>query len=242
MTASLPINISMSNRSIIFAPLDIPKPPVVDRTLVTNWVKNWYDECFYTKTTLYDSRVADGYPWMVGQPFRDPSDNVPLSPRELELRNEFKELFPELTDYLHRAYPLELSGVTILLQQQSKKVVGHTDSDYVWAPRCYLWNDYQEEALWFRVPKDPSKIMKFNTLIADEDYSNFRDPVYAKFPEYQYQPFAFNSIKSIHGVDGCEKQGASRCTVIIRGKIDQEGWYKLLHRSCLKYPDYIIWR
>lgn len=232
----------MTTRSVIFVPLDIDKPPTVDRTIMIDWVKRWYTECFYTKTTLYDSQVSDGYPWMVGQPFRDPSDNIPLTQKEIDLRVEFTELFPELTNYLHSAYPLELTGVTILLQQENKKVVGHTDSDYIWAPRCYLWNDYQDQALWFRVPRDPSTIVRFNTLISNEDYSNYENPVYAKFPSHEYQPFVFNSIKSIHGVDGCDTQGASRCTVIVRGKIDQEAWYKLLHRSCVKYSDYVIWR
>jgi len=228
--------------SLIFCPLDMPGPPEVDRAKMINWVERWYTSCFYTKTNIYGKTVSEGYPWKVGQPFRDPTDGVEPSGTELDLRNEFIETFPELSEYLKTAFPLKFTGATILLQQQSKDVVGHTDSDYIWAPRCYLWNDYQDEALWFRCPNDPAENVKYNTLIKDNDYSNYKDPVYAKFPNYEYQPFAFNSSKSIHGVNGCNKENASRCTVIIRGAFDVTRWNELLARSYIKYRDYAIWR
>jgi hypothetical protein len=209
---------------------------------MTAWVEKWYAECFYTKTNIYGKSVSAGYPWKVGQPFRDPTDGVAPTQTELDLREEFLLTFPELSTYLQTAFPLEFTGATILLQQQSKDVVGHTDSDYIWAPRCYLWNDYQEEALWFRVPVDPNEEVKYNTLIKDNDYSNYSDPIYAKFPDHQYQPFAFKSSKSIHGVNGCFKEGASRCTIIIRGRFIIDKWNKLLHDSYIKYHNYAIIR
>ena len=228
--------------TLIFCPLDLPSPPEVDRAIMTDWVERWYTECFYTKTNIYGKSVESGYPWKVGQPFRDPTDGVEPSQTELNLRNEFILKFPELSHYLRTAFPLEFTGATILLQQQSKDVVGHTDSDYIWAPRCYLWNDYQEEALWFRVPVDPEETVKFNTLINDNDYSNYLDPIYAKFPKYEYQPFTFKASKSIHGVDGSYKEGSSRCTIIIRGKFIVEKWNQLLHNSYIKYQEYAIFR
>ena len=228
--------------TLIFCPLDLPAPPEVDRTVMIDWVERWYTECFYTKTNIYGKTVQEGYPWKVGQPFRDPTDGIEPSQNELNLREEFLVTFPELSNYLQTAFPLEFTGATILLQQQSKDVVGHTDSDYIWAPRCYLWNDYQDEALWFRVPVDPKETVKYNTLIKDNDYSNYLAPVYAKFPKHEYQPFAFQSAKSIHGVDGSYKEGASRCTIIIRGKFIVDKWNQLLRDSYLKYADYAIFR
>lgn len=228
--------------SLIFVPLDLPKPPTVDRDLMIDWVNRWYDKCFYTKTKIYSETIDEGYPWKVGQPFRDPTDGIPLTPDEIDLQEEFKEKFPLLTAYLQISYPLKFTGATILLQQQSKDVAGHTDSDYIWAPRCYLWNDYQEEALWFRFPKDPDAIVKYNTLIKNNDYTDYTDPIYAKFPTHEYQAFAFNSSKSIHGVEGCNKQNASRCTIIIRGTFDVPKLNELLTRSFTKYKEYAIWR
>lgn len=228
--------------TLIFCPLDLPAPPEVDRAVMIDWVERWYTECFYTKTNIYGKTVQEGYPWKVGQPFRDPTDGIEPSQNELNLREEFLVKFPELSNYLQTAFPLEFTGATILLQQQSKDVVGHTDSDYIWAPRCYLWNDYQDEALWFRVPVDPRDTVKYNTLIKDNDYTNYLAPVYAKFPKHEYQPFAFQSAKSIHGVDGSYKEGASRCTIIIRGKFIVDKWNQLLRDSYLKYADYAIFR
>lgn len=227
--------------SLIFCPLDLPRPPNVDRDSMIDWVDRWYAKCFYTKTKIYSESRTEGYPWKVGQPFRDPTDGVPATDEELLLRLEFEQKFPQLVNYLQTVYPLQFTGATILLQQQSRNVAGHTDSDYIWAPRCYLWNDYQEEALWFRFPKDSNPV-KFNTLISNNDYSAYSDPVYAKFPSYEYQAFAFNSSKSIHGVDGCNKQNATRCTVIIRGRFDVPKLNELLSRSYNKYKEYAIWK
>lgn len=228
--------------SLIFVPLDLPPPPKVDRSLMINWVEKWYEQCFYTKTKIYSDKITEEYPWRVGQPFRDPTDGVPETKEELDLRTEFIELFPELTTYLKTTYPLDFSGATILLQQQSKDVAGHTDSDYIWAPRCYLWNDYQEEALWFRFPKDKNINVKYNTLVKNNDYSDYTDPVYAKFPSHEYLAWAFNSSKSIHGVNGCPKNGASRCTIIIRGRFKVSDLNELLAKSYTKYKDFAIWR
>ncbi len=229
------------SRSIIFCPLDIPEPPKVDRDVLTDWIHRWYDACFYTKAELYKQKVPEGYPWKVGQPFRDPTDGIPPSQIELDLRQEFLDKFPELTAYFKTAFPLEFTGATFLLQQHNQDVEGHTDSDYGWAPRCYLWNDYQEEALWFRIPNDLTERVKINTLIRNKDYTGYGEPLYAKFPKKEYLAWTFNAAKSIHGVIGTNKLNASRCTIIIRGKINVEQWNQMLERSYKKYSEYVIW-
>ncbi len=218
---------------LIFTPLDLPDPPQVDQQKLIEYCDLWRKQCYFERRYNYLSEINE-YPWdHPVQPFRP---KVDISPEELKLREMFTVEFKELTRYAARAFPFQLGAMTILIQKTDTEVVGHTDGDDEWAFRFYLWNNFQDDALWFRLPKDPNKKIIPNTLTSD--YSEYGDPYYAKFPKKEYTPWAFNSYKSIHGVHKGTTENPSRCAVIVRGKMDQVKMKDLLERSAIKYSDY----
>jgi hypothetical protein len=243
----------MNLDKLFFVPLDIPPPPVVNQPLLLEYCLEWQRRCAFDKQYGYSDKIND-YPWdKPVQPFRPtrvdpdiivnpkliadlPFLNFGISDTELELREKFKVMFPELTEYVHTQFPFKCNLMTFLFQDSSKEVVGHTDADNEWAFRFYLWNNFQDNALWFRAPIDPERKIIPNLLT--DNYSEFKDPVFVKFPRKEYIPWAFNSYKTIHGVRAAENLNSSRCAVIVRGTIDLEKMNELLIRSVNKYPQY----
>jgi hypothetical protein len=243
----------MNLDNLFFVPLDISPPPQVDQTLLMEYCKEWKQHCAFPKQIGYYDKTND-YPWNDPvQPFKpdliDPS--VIINPKliadlpffnfnvneiELEFREKFRKLFPELTEYVETQFPFKFNLMTFLFQNTSKEVIGHTDADDEWAFRFYLWNNFQDNALWFRPSRNPSKKIVPNLLI--DDYSEFKDPVYVKFPRKEYIPWAFNSYKTIHGVHAASQANLSRCAVIVRGVVDPDKLKDLLIRSVNKYPEY----
>jgi len=218
---------------LIFTPLDLPDPPQVDQEKLLEYCKLWRNTCYYERRYNYLNQINE-YPWEHPvQPFRPKID---ISVEELKLRELFKNEFKELSIYAARAFPFQLGAMTILIQKTDVEVVGHTDGDDEWAFRFYLWNNFQDDALWFRLPKNPNKKIIPNTLTSD--YSEYCDPVYVKFPKKEYLPWAFNSYKSIHGVHKGSTENHNRCAVIVRGKMDSQRMNNLLTRSAIKYSDY----
>ena len=223
----------MITNKLIFTPLDMLEPPQVDQKKLTDYCDLWRKRCYFERRYNYVNQINE-YPWdHPVQPFRPKID---ISADELELREIFKSEFKELTSYAVRAFPFQLGAMTILIQKTDAEVVGHTDGDDEWAFRFYLWNNFQDDALWFRLPKDPNKKIIPNTLTSD--YSEYQDPRYVKFPKKEYMPWAFNSFKSIHGVHKGTTENPSRCAVIVRGKMDHAKMQELLERSAEKYADY----
>lgn len=225
----------MTVDKLIFTPLDIPDPPRVDQKKLIEYCNLWREECYFERRYNYLNQIHE-YPWEHPvQPFRPKID---ITPEELKLRELFKTEFRELTSYAARAFPFQLGAMTILIQKDDVEVVGHTDGDDEWAFRFYLWNNFQDDALWFRLPKNPNKKIIPNTLT--DDYSEYGDPHYVKFPKKEYTPWAFNSFKSIHGVHKGKTENPSRCAVIVRGRMDPAKMNELLERSAKKYSDYAL--
>jgi hypothetical protein len=223
----------MITDKLIFTPLDMPEPPKVDQQKLMEYCDLWRKQCYFERRYNYVNQINE-YPWEHPvQPFRPKID---ITPQELELREIFKTEFRELTSYVTRAFPFQLGSMTILIQKTDAEVVGHTDGEDEWAFRFYLWNNFQDDALWFRLPKDPNKKIIPNTLT--DNYLEYQDPRYVKFPKKEYLPWAFNSFKSIHGVHKGTTENPSRCAVIVRGKMDHAKMQDLLERSVIKYSDY----
>lgn len=223
----------MITDKLIFTPLDMPEPPNVDQKKLMEYCSLWRKQCYFERRYNYVNQINE-YPWdHPVQPFRPKID---ITPQELELREIFKAEFRELTSYVTRAFPFQLGSMTILIQKTDTEVVGHTDGDDEWAFRFYLWNNFQDDALWFRLPKDSDKKIIPNTLT--DNYLEYRDPVYVKFPKKEYLPWVFNSHKSIHGVHKGTTENPSRCAVIVKGKMDHAKMQNLLERSVIKYSDY----
>lgn len=243
----------MNLDNLFFVPLDIPPPPIVDKTLLMEYCKEWNQQCAFTKQFSYSDKT-NSYPWeQPTQPFKPdlidqdlitnpkliadlPFLNFKVNEVELEFREKFKKLFPELTEYAETQFPFKFNLMSFLFQNNSQEVIGHTDADDGWAFRFYLWNNFQDNALWFRSPINSSKKIVPNLLT--DDYSEFKEPVYVEFPRKEYIAWAFNSNKTIHGVHAATEPDRSRCAVIIRGVVDPDKLKDLLIRSVNKYPEY----
>ena len=136
---------------LIFCPLDLPPPPVIDADSFVKWMQNDPLQTGTYPKQHYEKVVGRPYPWLM-RVIRD--DFNPL-----------QEAYPDVYEYA-LSYPLKtVRNIIFLAQDGYQSVFTHTDSDGLVGLRFYLANK-NSEGLHFH--KGRERYDHFNTYQRDE--------------------------------------------------------------------------
>jgi hypothetical protein len=226
----------MDYKDLLFCPLDLPTPPVIDYSKF----KVWYNEQLdFNKKHNVTALVADGkqeYPWEVSwalwwNTYDKPNPWI----------CNFEKTFPELVEYF-KLYPFkQFKSISFLDQKESRDVYLHTDPDNRWGMRFYLFNGLGEK-LYFVKSKE-RLTTRLRTMV-DNKYTDLwehsqKEKLYAKFPEKRCA-WMLNSLDAFHGIEKNPNPMGNRVTCVLNGDYDYKKLFELLERSVKKYKQYSI--
>lgn len=224
-------------RNLLFCPLDLPAPPEVDYHKFQEWHLEQID---YNKKYNKTAQLADGkqeYPWNV---------SWAVWWNTYDKANpwicDFDKKFPELVEYLSLFPFVTPKSISFLEQKGSREVYLHSDPDYWWGMRFYLFNTLGEK-LYFVKPKE--QVNERIPTMVDGKYNDLWEKTdgvkhYASFPS-ACCPWMLNSVRAFHGVDENVGDTGSRITAVMIGSYDYKKLYKLLKDSSEKYQSHAIW-
>ena len=224
-------------KNLLFCPLDLPEPPVVEYDKFLEWHT---EQLEYNKKYNTVAKLSDGkqeYPWNVSwarwwNTYQNPNPWI----------CGFEKYFPELVEYFD-LFPFTVAkSISFLDQKESKDVYLHTDPDQWWGMRFYLFNSLGEK-LYFAKPKELLN-ERVSTMV-DGKYNDLWERTdgvkhYASFPSPR-SPWMLNSVRAFHGVDKNTEFNGARVAVVMIGAYDYNKLYDLLDRSTKKYGEYAIW-
>ena len=222
-------------RDLIFCPLDMPPPPVVDKDIASAWIHTWdqiHAEVNHFRLPL-QTYWNSAYPWEIGYVLHKNTAHK----RDYYMHS-FDVLFPELYEYFHTFPFLSVNHIGLMRQKYDVAVPLHSDSDAKeFCIRCYLWNDFDKNALYVRKTKDRLE-SRLQTVDGFEHVQS--DKIYPTFPRRDYIPWMINSgTRAVHGVDAGGY--GDRCAVVIGGTPDIHRLRDLIERSAEKYKEYALW-
>lgn len=232
-TSAIPASRFARYDDLIFLPLDLPPPPVVDPDRFVEWMASDPLRTGTFPSEHYRRLTGRPYPWLMRV-----------------LRDDFaalREVYPEVLDYA-LSYPLvRVQNIIFLAQDGDQAVFTHTDSDGLVGLRFYLANRNSDGLHFFR---GRERYDYFNTYQRDEQgrpipmdfnrYFRMEEKVYATFPE-GVRSYVLNSARAAHGVDPNTCRLGERIAVLVQGEIDVPRYEAIVERSLSRYGDRAIW-
>lgn len=227
---------------LIFCPLDMPAPPVVDRDVMSAWIhttERMFPDLSISRQPMEKHWNID-YPWEVAY-----AVHTKHSHDAKHYMNNFDVLFPELYAYFHTFPYKKITHIAVMRQKYDMAVPPHSDQVYPaavadlrhYCMRCYLWNDFTNDSLYVMKTKHRADF-QIRTIGGLEHV--VQEKIYPKFPRRDYLPWMINSgTRAFHGVDAGGT--GNRCSVLFGGELDHTRLMDLLARSVEKYADYALW-
>jgi hypothetical protein len=248
-------------KGLIYCPLDLPEPPEVDLDKLIDYLamRDQRDkgtpagsvngaagviplDSPYLRYTASWSKDKDRYPWRLIHILR--SD---LEGGGQEYFDEFKQLFPQVADYVLKLPVEKIFTFSLLNQKPDTDVGAHSDPDLWFGIRFYLVNRSPAK-LFFKKALAPAQKRLLNLVQTPAGIRQIPwdrvvqdEKVYAKYPQSRF-PFHLTCTHAIHGVDAVPADDeASRVTGFVICKVNPVEYAKLLERSLEKYGDYAVW-
>ena len=244
---------------LIYCPLDLPEPPIIDLDELLEWSKNISpDHPNQSQSILLPDgktiqtpeaatrRTLGYYPWLSIWMKRSNQ----FVPQNNGWMQEFIDKYPDLYNYVLQ-FPLkETSAVNLMWQYEDTPVMIHTDPEHWFGMRLYL-NNTPDAPLFFLKAKERNnhRIEYIATDINDPKLAEHVDinKHYVKYYKPSF-PWILNNFRALHGVDKSNNPLGKRAVIVIHGKfqnnespLDFDKLYDLLERSVEKYKDYCIW-
>jgi hypothetical protein len=218
---------------LIFTPLAMPPPPVIDPEKFVDWMVADDMKTGKFPKERYERLTGLKYPWLMRSVIGDMS--------------VLEDAFPEVLQYA-KLYPFKkLRAVIFLAQDGRQEVFPHVDSDGLTGMRFYLQNRNVEGLHFFKGRErydyfDPYKPdANGNPIAVDFNrYFHMDDRVYAKFPPGS-RSFMLNSARAVHAIDANTCKLGDRIAVLIQGELDREKLDALISASLSRYPEYALW-
>lgn len=252
--------------NLIYTPLDLPEPPIVDDDKFEWWANKAAQEHLkisdqrvllpdgrYRRSLMSMWKSAVGpYAWKSSHAMKETTSETG-SPWVLD----FNKLFPELVEYLYLFPFVKLQSINFLHQDPNIPVALHTDPDNWIGFRFYLKNSVSKDALYFRKAKKEFLTGKrLPTYSLDKDLEPIKstlndicepEKIYADQANQGRYPWALTSSLAAHGVDTFdEREERITCVVVGKPVYGREGviaGYRkketldLLERSTEKFSD-----
>lgn len=221
--------------NLIFSPLALPPPPVLDNAALTEWIEWGHMEGrkigLNYRERNYEGRTGRQYPWLKA--------NVTFS-KPNEVSRSFEQKFPHVVEYC-RLFPVKRLGSLVLITQRGGMDVHmHADSDGYWGLRFYLANkNYEGLQFYFARPGIDALPRGTDELPQHVEAKKH----YARWPA-ENRPYCVNSLRAAHAVDRntCALGERIACLLFPEGGYDDEKLLALLQASSAKFSKYQIWR
>ena len=234
----------MTPLDICYTPLDIPEVPEFNSDALHKWIDEIYNSRPTSgnpleNATLSEKTLANNYPWKKVYAYFS---------RNTGWQNGFDKLFPELAEYLFKAYDLSADDIEeITLLPTREDLVGwafwHADRDPA-GLRVYLENDqYETNCLYYRKTKVAYNAkQKFPAVVKDQD-PMFEDQMIKCQQIKGPQGFYLNNIRGVHNYN-VTSVPAKRIAVVIKMVTDnasvEEKIKNLIVNSAMKYKDHAV--
>jgi len=221
---------------ILFTPIDGPLMPTVNLELMRSWIDQTFENQNYEKRHDGLKRTEEKiYPW-----------KSTYAKIQKKWCNNFDTLFPELSEYFHKAFGLEASQLLDILllplkDDKTGTVFWHADPD-INGLRLYIENNQKEDFLYMIKSKEPVNEQKELGLPYNPQIEGFIHKVYKpKMPNLK-MPFYLNNIRALHAVNNNQtNSGRIGVIVTVDKPINQlPTLEKLIIKSAKKYKDYAI--
>lgn len=243
-------------RHLIYCPLDIPDPPIIDEKKIFDYIEERIKIDFETENnsvggalgninlkselakSLSSNSSTGNYPWNLVHLMRADLKNTHWK--------DFENIFPSLAEYF-LSLPFKEHFTISLLNQKSNQDVGmHTDPDLWFGLRFYLVNN-SNARIFFRKAKDPSYSRLLNISNTDGKIKKINwdeiletEKIFAEYPRKNFC-FHLTSTHAAHGVEQVPNNDRTRITGFVSGVIDEEKYLPILERSIKKYSHFAIW-
>jgi len=221
-------------RNLVFSPLALPSPPMIDSAALIEWM-HWarvegLKIGLNSPERNFEARTGRRYPWLMANVvFTEPSDIV----------RSFERQFPEVVEYC-RVFPVKRARVLVLLAQRGDMDVHmHADSDGYWGLRFYLANK-NYEGLHFYLARPGIDVLPRGTDALPQYVETTKH--YARWPA-ENKPYCVNSLRAAHAVDSntCRLGERIACLLLPDGGHDEEKLLALLGASSALYGSHQIW-
>jgi hypothetical protein len=260
-------------KELIWCPLDLPDPPEISEERFFEWLTLrhnadagtlagsvagstgviGFDSEDLKRTASFSNKGV--YPWRLVHVMR--SD---FADKGWEHYPQFKEMLPELADYLENVLPVdEYFTISFLNQKPGVDAGMHTDPDIYFGLRFYLVNR-SDAKIFFQKARDPSLKRLLNTReefvvggkeqepVIDQRLVHLpweevceEEKIYAKYPRPRFA-FHLTGTHAAHGVESVpEDDDKTRVTGFIICRVKAKEYAEILKRSVEKYKDYAVW-
>jgi hypothetical protein len=240
----------MNLLDILYTPLDLPEPPVININHLFNWIDQSRSEQEPFRNFLRDAYIADDnsekftWPWNMGLAYLNWEDHGP------GWLSKFDKEFPELSQYFYTVFdiPLEDLGTVVILPVKKKHTgqgVMHMDHDD-FGLRVYLEFEHIGQ----------NKLLMQKTRVPYLTRPKFTYPIDQKLLQKEviecktFSPrgcWYINNARAVHGT-WTEVEDSTRIAVIVSGnpRSSQDITSRIQNKiitSAEKYKDYaVLWQ
>jgi hypothetical protein len=240
----------MKPADIVYTPLDLPSPPVFDKARLYDWISSTHNNPIQTeikhayKNAVAETLFGDTYPWDLVFAYFNVYNH------RLGWMSEFKEVFPELSYYLHNVFNIseeDMGQISILPIRLKSNGIGfwHNDVDR-YGMRVYLdFEDNSHNSLLVKKTKLP--LEQWQSLGVSQDYDWNPDHLQKEVHTCKMlkpdQCFYLNNMRAVHTT--YVTKPSRRIAAFISGRPDtnQKIWKiteDIIVNSAKKYKDYAI--
>jgi len=240
----------MKPADIVYTPLDLPSPPVFDKNRLHEWIASVHNNPMQTeikntyKHAVAEYQFKEKYPWDLVLAYFNVYNH------RLGWQNEFNEVFPELSYYLHNVFGIDetdMGQISLLPIRLNNTGIGfwHNDVDR-YGMRVYLdFEDNSHNSLLIKKTKEPFDELTSLGVSQEYDWNpdHLQKEIYTCKMIKPDQCFYLNNMRSVHTT--YVTKPSKRIAAFISGRPDtnQKIWKiteDIIVRSAQKYKDYAI--